>query len=64
MLMKMSGHVSVRSLGKYARPSAEALARWRAETDPAPREAAAEGNAAARSDEVVTGQGGVELGSP
>jgi integrase/recombinase XerC/integrase/recombinase XerD len=37
MLMKMSGHVSVRSLGKYARPSAEALARWRAETDPAAR---------------------------
>ena len=37
MLMKMSGHVSVRSLGKYARPSAEALARWGAETDPAPR---------------------------
>ncbi|MET8876694.1 hypothetical protein [Nocardia sp. NPDC004604] len=35
MLMKMSGHVSVRSLGKYARPSAEALTRWRAETDPA-----------------------------
>jgi integrase len=37
MLMKMSGHVSVCSLGKYARPSAEALARWRAETDPAAR---------------------------
>ncbi|WP_239003558.1 tyrosine-type recombinase/integrase [Nocardia panacis] len=37
MLMKMSGHISVRGLGKYARPSAEALARWRAETDPAAR---------------------------
>jgi hypothetical protein len=37
MLMKMSGHTSVRSLAKYARPSAEALARWRAETDPAAR---------------------------
>ncbi|MEU4341814.1 site-specific integrase [Nocardia sp. NPDC023852] len=37
MLMKMSGHVSVRSLGKYVRPSAEALARWCAETDPAAR---------------------------
>jgi hypothetical protein len=36
MLMKKSGHVSVRSLGKYARPSAEALARWRAETDLTP----------------------------
>jgi len=37
MLMKMSGHTSVRSLAKYARPSAEALARWRAQTDPAAR---------------------------
>jgi integrase len=37
MLMKMSGHTSVRSLAKYARPSTEALARWRAQTDPAAR---------------------------
>jgi integrase len=37
MLMKMSGHTSVRSLAKYAQPSAEALARWRAQTDPATR---------------------------
>ena len=37
MLMKMSGHTSVRSLARYARPSAEALARWRAQTDPAAR---------------------------
>lgn len=37
MLMRMSGHSSVRSLGKYARPSAEALIRWQAQTDPAAR---------------------------
>ncbi|MFD3430290.1 tyrosine-type recombinase/integrase [Nocardia fluminea] len=37
MLMRMSGHTSVRSLGKYARPSAEALIRWQAQTDPAAR---------------------------
>jgi integrase len=37
MLMAMSGHVSVRSVGKYARISAEALGRWRAERDPAAR---------------------------
>ncbi|ORI20694.1 tyrosine-type recombinase/integrase [Rhodococcus sp. 1168] len=37
MLMRMSGHTSVRSLGKYARPSAEALIRWQAGTDPAAR---------------------------
>lgn len=37
MLMRMSGHTSVRSLGKYARPSAEALMRWQAQTDPAAR---------------------------
>ncbi|WP_454561920.1 tyrosine-type recombinase/integrase [Mycobacterium haemophilum] len=35
MLMKMSGHTSVRSLAKYARPSTQALALWRAQTDPA-----------------------------
>ena len=35
MLMKMSAHTSVRSLAKYARPSAEEPARWRAETDSA-----------------------------
>ncbi|MFB7732788.1 tyrosine-type recombinase/integrase [Streptomyces sp. NPDC056112] len=37
MLMTLSGHTSVRSLAKYARPSAEALARWQAERDPARR---------------------------
>jgi integrase len=37
MLMRMSGHTSVRSLGRYARPSAEALIRWQASTDPAAR---------------------------
>ena len=37
MLMALSGHSSVRSLGKYARVSAQALARWQAETDPAAR---------------------------
>jgi integrase len=35
MLMRMSGHTSVRSLAKYARPSAEALMAWQAKTDPA-----------------------------
>jgi len=33
MLMALSGHTSVRSLGKYARVSAQALARWLAETE-------------------------------
>ncbi len=37
MLMRMSGHTSIRSLGKYSRPSAEALIRWQAQTDPAAR---------------------------
>lgn len=37
MLMAMSGHVSVRSVRMYARISAEALGRWRAERDPAAR---------------------------
>lgn len=37
MLMRMSGHTSIRSLGKYARPSAEALIKWQASTDPAAR---------------------------
>jgi integrase len=31
MLMRVSGHTSVRSLSKYARPSAEALIGWRAD---------------------------------
>jgi len=35
MLMARSGHTSVRSLAKYARVSAEALARHQAERDPA-----------------------------
>lgn len=37
MLMARSGHVSIRSLAKYARVSAEALARHQAERDPARR---------------------------
>ncbi|WP_327151563.1 tyrosine-type recombinase/integrase [Nocardia sp. NBC_01329] len=37
MLMRMSGHTSVRSLGKYSRPSAESLMRWQADTDPLTR---------------------------
>jgi integrase/recombinase XerC/integrase/recombinase XerD len=37
MLMKRSGHTSVRSLTKYAQVSAEALMRHRAEHDPARR---------------------------
>lgn len=37
MLMKLSGHTSVRSLAKYARVSAEALATWQAAHDPAAR---------------------------
>lgn len=39
MLMALSGHTSVRSLARYARVSAEALARWQAERDPAARRA-------------------------
>ena len=37
MLMTKSGHASISSLAKYARPSAEALAKWEAEHDPARR---------------------------
>ena len=37
MLMRRSGHASVRSLAKYARVSAEALQRHQAERDPARR---------------------------
>ena len=37
MLMARSGHTSVRSLAKYARVSAEALAQHQAERDPARR---------------------------
>jgi integrase len=37
MLMARSGHTSVRSLAKYARVSAEALARHQVERDPARR---------------------------
>jgi integrase len=37
MFMAMSGHTSVASLIRYARPSAEALARWQQERDPARR---------------------------
>jgi integrase len=34
MLMSKSGHTSLRTLGKYARPSAEALAKHQRDTDP------------------------------
>jgi hypothetical protein len=37
MLMTMSRHTSVASLAKYARPSAQALARWQQDRDPARR---------------------------
>lgn len=37
MMMAMSGHTSVASLARYARPSAEALARWQQDRDPALR---------------------------
>jgi integrase len=37
MLMTKSGHTSVRSLAKYARPLVEALARWQEMNDPARR---------------------------
>jgi len=37
MLMALSGHTSVRSLARYAKVSAEALAKWQAENDPAAR---------------------------
>jgi integrase/recombinase XerC/integrase/recombinase XerD len=37
MLMAQSGHTSARSLVKYARVSAEALARYQAEHDPGRR---------------------------
>jgi integrase/recombinase XerC/integrase/recombinase XerD len=37
MLMAKSGHTSVASLARYARPSAAALARWQAQRDPARR---------------------------
>ena len=33
MLMTKSGHTSLRTLGKYARPSADAVAAWEAEHD-------------------------------
>jgi integrase/recombinase XerC/integrase/recombinase XerD len=37
MLMKLSGHTSVRSLAKYARISDEGLVKWQAENDPSAR---------------------------
>ncbi|MCX0275167.1 site-specific integrase [Nocardia zapadnayensis] len=37
MLMTLSGHTSVRSLAKYARPGKDALLAWQAATDPAAR---------------------------
>ncbi|MEV2226746.1 tyrosine-type recombinase/integrase [Nocardia vinacea] len=37
VLMKLSGHTSVRSLAKYARVSSEGLLKFQAYTDPAAR---------------------------
>ncbi|MFD4407884.1 hypothetical protein ACFWPH_34515 [Nocardia sp. NPDC058499] len=37
VLMKLSGHTSVRSLVKYARVSDEGLRRYQADSDPAAR---------------------------
>lgn len=37
MLMTKSGHTSITSLARYARPSVDALARWEAEHDPGRR---------------------------
>jgi integrase/recombinase XerC/integrase/recombinase XerD len=34
LLMTKSGHSSLRTLGKYARPGTEALAAWQRRTDP------------------------------
>lgn len=39
MLMTKSGHLSIRTLSRYSRPSVEALARWHADRDPAARKA-------------------------
>lgn len=33
MLMTKSGHASIRTLSKYARPGTEALAKWQEQTD-------------------------------
>ncbi|MEV2226815.1 tyrosine-type recombinase/integrase [Nocardia vinacea] len=37
VLMKLSGHTSVRSLAKYARVSDDGLRRYQADSDPAAR---------------------------
>jgi site-specific recombinase XerD len=37
VLLAYSGHASVSSLARYARVSAEALAAWQAQRDPATR---------------------------
>ncbi|WP_235878113.1 site-specific integrase [Saccharopolyspora karakumensis] len=42
MLMTKSGHTSIRTLSRYARPSADALAAWHAERDPAARKKASQ----------------------
>jgi integrase len=41
MLMTKSGHASIRTLSRYARPSVDALARWQDDRDPAGRRAGA-----------------------
>jgi integrase/recombinase XerC/integrase/recombinase XerD len=37
MFMAKSGHTSVATLARYARPSAEALQQWQEQNDPARR---------------------------
>jgi integrase/recombinase XerC/integrase/recombinase XerD len=37
MLMTKSGHACIRTLGRYARPSVDSLARWHDQRDPASR---------------------------
>ncbi len=39
VLMKLSGHTSVRSLAKYARVPDEGILKFQADTDPAARRA-------------------------
>ena len=43
MLMTKSGHASIRTLGKYARPGTEALAKWQQESDRTRRGAGTDG---------------------
>ena len=52
MLMTKSGHASIRTLAKYARPGTEALARWQQETDPNAGAAGSEQLESTRSQEA------------